>query len=197
VPHSAALHPGTTGWTVEAWVRFDQFTGDCMTVVRKGTTGSATNAYWLHKSYAPSNYLHWGAWSAWTVSEPAPLQAQVWHHYAGVYDPVGSQSRSYLDGVLVGTDVPSGAPVPNSDPVRMGIDWDFGCELDGVIDEVRISSTVRYSAAGFLAPSVFTVDADTVALWHFDEYSGSVASDASGGGHHGTIYGAVWTTDNP
>jgi len=38
----------------------------------------------------------------------------------------------------------------------------------------------------------FTADANTVALWHFNEGSGTTLTDASGNGHHGTINGATW-----
>jgi hypothetical protein len=42
---------------------------------------------------------------------------------------------------------------------------------------------------------VLGVTAPTVAMWHFDEGSGSTASDASGNGNHGTINNATWTSD--
>lgn len=38
----------------------------------------------------------------------------------------------------------------------------------------------------------FPIDANTVALWHFDEGSGTVLSDASGNNNHGTVYNASW-----
>lgn len=63
--------------------------------------------------------------------------------------------------------------------------------FDGVIDEVRISSTARYSRD--YAPSArFEVDEHTLALYHFDEGQGEVLHDASGHGHDGTIVGATW-----
>jgi len=37
----------------------------------------------------------------------------------------------------------------------------------------------------------YTIDAYTVALYHFDETSGNIAADASGNGHTGTAYGAT------
>jgi PGF-CTERM protein len=37
-------------------------------------------------------------------------------------------------------------------------------------------------------------DYGLVAVWHFDEGSGTVAKDASGHGNDGTIHGATWTT---
>jgi hypothetical protein len=51
--------------------------------------------------------------------------------------------------------------------------------FNGKIDELRISSTRRYTT-GFTPSAVaFTDDADTLGLWHFDEASGSVTHDAS------------------
>jgi hypothetical protein len=41
----------------------------------------------------------------------------------------------------------------------------------------------------------FTVDANTVALWHFNEGSGDTAYDASGNNLNGVIYGAEFGTD--
>jgi hypothetical protein len=65
-----------------------------------------------------------------------------------------------------------------------------------VIDEVRISSTVRYTGA-FVPQTSFTPDATTQALWHFDTGRGLTAFDSSGNGNHGTINGATWTTETP
>jgi len=39
-----------------------------------------------------------------------------------------------------------------------------------------------------------TLDANTVALWHFDEGSGTTVSDGGGNDNDGTIHGATWTT---
>ncbi len=52
--------------------------------------------------------------------------------------------------------------------------------FSGWVDELRLSTTVRYTAA-FTSPIVpFTLDADTAALYHFDDGDGTVVSDASG-----------------
>jgi concanavalin A-like lectin/glucanase superfamily protein len=48
--------------------------------------------------------------------------------------------------------------------------------FNGLIDEVRISKVIRYTEAGFTVPAgEFTADADTVALYHFDEASTAAA----------------------
>jgi len=48
----------------------------------------------------------------------------------------------------------------------------------------------------FSLASVALADANTAALWHFDENSGSIAYDSSGNGNNGTVHGATWTTGN-
>jgi hypothetical protein len=59
------------------------------------------------------------------------------------------------------------------------------------MDEVRISKGVRYDK-GFTPAKRFEPDADTLALYHFDEGQGDKLTDSSGNGHHGKIVGAKW-----
>src|SRR6185369_8441904 len=76
----------------------------------------------------------------------------------------------------------------------------------GWIDEVRLSSVVRY-AGGFTAPAApFATDASTAALYHFDEDNGNTLTDsalASGGPSNGVRrfggnpVGPHWSTDTP
>ena len=61
----------------------------------------------------------------------------------------------------------------------------------GLIDEVRVSRVARY-AKDFTPARRFEPDADTLALYHFDEGKGDVLKDSSGNGHHGKIVGARW-----
>lgn len=65
-----------------------------------------------------------------------------------------------------------------------------------VLDEVRISKTRRYhldrKPQEFTPPERLEADADTLALYHFDEGQGDVLNDSSGNGHHGKIIGAKW-----
>jgi hypothetical protein len=52
---------------------------------------------------------------------------------------------------------------------------------------------------------VFSPDADTLALYHFDEAAGDVGSplavgwiaDSSGNGRDGQIYNGVWSGEHP
>jgi len=63
----------------------------------------------------------------------------------------------------------------------------FWGHFAGYIDEVRISTVARYNIAkrGFTPRKRFENDAQTVALWHFDEAMGTRKfSDTSGNAYH-------------
>ncbi len=80
-----------------------------------------------------------------------------------------------------------GGPCVNSDPfLVIGAEkHDAGPEypsFNGWIDEMRLSTTLRYGGAFVRPTSPFAPDADTASLWHFDEGSGTVAKDSASGG---------------
>ena len=47
-----------------------------------------------------------------------------------------------------------------------------------------------------LSVAAYSPDANTVALWHFDECSGDTAYDSSGNFNTGTLSNVAWTTDS-
>jgi len=196
VPHDPSLTTPSTGLTVEAWVYYDQIASGCMTVARKGISGSAVQEYWLHKNISPADSTHWAGWGSWTVSSFSSVGPGTWIHYAGVYDPSTNQARTYFNGAFHTSSAANAPPSDTGELMYIGIDWDLGCPMDGVIDELRISSVPRYSS-NFSPALAHVPDADTMALYHFDEYSGSTAWDVSGNGNHATLVGPTWTTESP
>jgi hypothetical protein len=74
----------------------------------------------------------------------------------------------------------------------------------GQLDEVRLSNALRY-AGSFPRPiAPFVPDANTMALYHFDEGSGTIAADAAPGGSSpgvlrvgGASNGPQWVSDTP
>ena len=113
-------------------------------------------------------------------------------HLAGV--SAGKELRLFVDGQLVGqvpliNDLPSVAS--NCYLGSLPVNLDSFNPLDGLIDEVRISKGVRYTD-NFKPASRFVADADTLALYQFDEGAGEVLKDSSGNNHHGEIIGAKW-----
>ncbi len=96
----------------------------------------------------------------------------------------GDQFRLYVDGKQVGSAAFDGE-------LAGGKAFDIGYYLRGIVHEVRITTVHRYDA-DFTPPTRHTKDADTLALYHFDEGAGDVVADASGNGHDGKITGAEW-----
>jgi cysteine-rich repeat protein len=167
-------------FTVELWFRVDApVGGDRRLLLRKGSR--APNYYlWVDDSGA----LYGGVGLAWgtTVTANAGVSVDdgLWHHAALTYD--GTTVALHLDGALADSDGSGSGPASTNDgPLMMGRAHiiDPGPALEGALDEVRLSSTVRYGAAGFVPERHMVVDPDTRALWHFDEGSGLGARDAA------------------
>ena len=100
-----------------------------------------------------------------------------WHHAALVYTAGVDQARFYLDGSAYGVAFTLGGALANSlSPLVVGDNF------AGALDEVRLSAVERYSGETYAPPEyVLECDADTRALWHFDEVDGmTVFSEACG-----------------
>lgn len=143
-----------------------------------------------------------------------------WHHIAVTRNGNTGQIQIYVDGVRraqgsgaagdisyrVGRTPISG--YEDSDPYLV-----FGAEkhdfpgslyYNGWLDDLRISNTVRYTTSSFSRPTApHALDANTVALYRFDEGSGSTIVDANGGQSNGerlvggSPAGPIWSTDIP
>jgi hypothetical protein len=135
----------------------------------------------------------------WVVAQsPTESPIDMWHHVAGVFD--GGDLRLYVDGSLVAmANQPAaiswttnlvghfaGHDASHPDSRR----WGF----IGEIDEIRVSDSALYSGATITPPAHFTDEADTIALWLFDEGTGGTTADGSGNAFNGTIQHATWVT---
>jgi serine/threonine protein kinase len=136
-----------------------------------------------HLSYTRNGDWRWVASkTAETKSSIAaiPARPQV-QHIACVCD--GKLRRIYVDGKFV-----KQAPAAE---IYANRPFELGGSFHGTIDEVRVSKVARYRGE-FTPQKRFEPDADTLALYHFDEGEGEVLKDSSGNGHHGKITGAKW-----
>ena len=134
-----------------------------------------------------------------TSYNPKALPPNQWHHIA--FQANGHQTTTIVNNwtassrrtITLARDL-SSIERPK-DFVLGGFGKKIGSKLHnhfwgafaGYIDEVRISTTVRYDVDkdGFTPHSKFENDAKTVALWHFDEPGGTRKfSDASGNAYH-------------
>jgi Concanavalin A-like lectin/glucanases superfamily len=123
----------------------------------------------------------------------------AWHHIAVTRAFASGEMALYVDGTrdahLASSTSTSGnlaynvgrtTQYPNSDPFLV-----FGAEkhdagalyppFTGLLDEVRISTAVRYGGAFTRPAAPFAADASTVALYHFDEGSGTAIGDSAVG----------------
>ncbi len=142
-----------------------------------------------------------------------------WRHIAVTRSASSGQMRIFVDGQLdaQGTG-PAGdisyrdgrsTSYPNSDPFLV-----FGAEKHdagsaypsyiGLLDDIRISNVVRYTSAFTRPTAPHAADGQTVALYRFDEGSGTAVIDSAPGGSSpgvrrfgGSPAGPVYVTDTP
>ncbi|HEY3204475.1 MAG TPA: PQQ-dependent sugar dehydrogenase [Thermoanaerobaculia bacterium] len=115
----------------------------------------------------------------------------AWHHVAVERELATGNIWLYLDGILEaeasgpGGDVsyPDGSPPADSnDPYLVfGAEkYDSGPAYSGFLDEIRLSSVLRYRSEFTRPRSPFAPDASTAALYHLDEGTGDAIADSSG-----------------
>ncbi|HXV59919.1 MAG TPA: LamG-like jellyroll fold domain-containing protein [Vicinamibacteria bacterium] len=144
-----------------------------------------------------------------------------WHHVAIARRASDGRMRVWVDGAVDAEgfgpmgDITyrDGRPTsyPASDPLLvLGAEkHDAGAaypSYSGYLDELRLSTMVRYDG-NFTPPAApFAPDATTAALYHLDEGSGNLVGDSSGaaGGPSlgtrrfgGTPAGPLWSSDTP
>ena len=151
-----------------------------------------------------------GSWHHVAVGRRAK-DGQLWLLSDGLievvtYGPDGD--LSYPDGQAAGTECGQGADQEcvNDPYLVLGAEaHDTGPpfpSFNGTIDEVRISSTLRYDSPYEVPTRAFQVDGETVGLFHLDEASGEVAENAAGGENGelligGNPEGPEWVTESP
>jgi hypothetical protein len=170
---------------------------------------------------------------SYTLCGATDLRDDAWHHVAVERRASDGRLRIWLDGLPDAEGPVNGGPTgdmsypaaalpgdycspdggagssscENSDPYLV-----FGAEKHGFgginftgwLDEIHLSSTLRYTAP-FPAPTApFSPDGSTLALYHLDEGQGSDVLDASPGSSDGTIFfggdppaGPVWSSETP
>ncbi|MFN2273748.1 MAG: LamG-like jellyroll fold domain-containing protein, partial [Anaerolineales bacterium] len=164
-----------------------------------------------------------------TICGTTNLADSSWHHVAVQRRASDGWMSLYVDGVLQaegdGPDGDISYPDDYAPPSTCGPSGTASCvpfdpnlaigsekhrkvttspSFKGWLDEIRFSNVLRYSG-DFTRPDLpFTTDANTVALYHFDEGVGNLINDTSGaaGGpsngdriYGGSINGPEWSFD--
>ena len=117
----------------------------------------------------------------------------TWHHVAATFD--GMTRTIYLDGVVVGSDMPTGHNVPDGRNFQIGTTFNVE-HFDGQIDEMRIYD--RALSAAEIRVSMTQVVTSTapglVAYWRFNEGRGTTICDQTPNHNNGTLVdGPTWT----
>jgi hypothetical protein len=131
-------------------------------------------------------------------NQGSTITLNQWHHIAMVWDGTTSPGtlKTYMDGTLQysisGNQLTGVIDTMPDMPIYIGT-WNTGeYQFNGKIDEIRISNTLRYSGGSYTVPTTeFSVDSETIALWHFDEGIGTTINDETSNDNDGTLYGEV------
>lgn len=197
----------SSSFAVEAWVYFPSYPpyrdfmllqqeGFCEVSVSKGTYpyDSYYELYFGKATGTPGQFAGPGYWKTYySINDE-------WHHVAATYDSSTDTKRFFLDGILLSpnfTSTTTYATVPPTDVVVGGTSTG-SLGLGYYADELRVSSSVRYTSSFTPPTAPYTPDGTTAALWHFDDGAGSTSfADASTNtndliGYNGAvIYGAI------
>ena len=195
VPNAPALNcdAGASAITVEAWIEPISFTA-------QGWAGYPNRVMIMNKELVYEMALFNGILSGYVVgagnwvSGGPVLPLDRWSHVALSSD--GATMRLFLNGTPVASQ-PLTNPGPMSTTTPLIIGWRSNAAeapFSGLIDEVRISSSARYTAP-FVAPlAPFVSDAQTAGLWHFDEDPGATRfADVSGNANDAYAQGGATT----
>ena len=200
---SSIVSTDTSSVTIDAWVKWDGTTTGFTPLIASNGNG-ATDGYGLYLYTNDHLSILLGA-VAWLVSD-STLPVGEWSHVALVRS--GGTIVLYKDGHSLSFSDPNTSgngqtpPKPPATPFYVGGETGatYPDLFPGEIDEVRLSDTARYSGSSYIVPDgPFTTDAHTIALYHFNEGSGSTAGDSSGNGNDLTLVNSpTWTgSDNP
>jgi hypothetical protein len=190
-PDHAELYVGDEpgeSFTIETWVYFRGFQ-------HQGVIYKPGGYFWYGDVRVdPYPYQRWDCIGFDLIEGGGMMSCHVWprpggwHHLAAVYDSSSNQLTYYINGENIFS---AASNLLANDPDMSLISdqslylgqgwWDTDNYFLGVIDEVRISDSIRYTANFAPPTTTLTCDAHTRALWHFDEPEGAtVFHDACG-----------------
>lgn len=118
-----------------------------------------------------------------------------WHYIAVTKS--GLNGNVYIDGILASSSIYSNVPYMWNSLLLGATQGCVSCSpvptYLGQIDEVRISNTVRTASEiqdNYNSNTPFTLDSNTLGLFHFDSDTGTTITN-SVGGNNGVLYGGV------
>lgn len=180
-------------YTIEAWVKPTQPSTWIRVIWAKHRASVNWPQGGWELMYNPSDSLN----TETGPSAAGALPVGAWAHVAVTYNNSMGTKCTWVNGTSRVCGSVAATTGANTFPVTLGNE-DQGIAATyfaGYIDEVRVSNVTRYTAS-FTPQKRFTTDTNTLALWHFDEGSGTTTSGEFGG-MTGTLANATWSTDAP
>lgn len=161
IPTSTEFGFGTGEFTIECWIRPANVTGT-KAILDFRTAGTEVSPY-LYLDGANLKYFVNGSD---VITGTATLAADTWYHVT--ISRTGSTTKMFVDGTQDGGDYSDGSNYGSTKPIRIGITIADGDGFAGHIDELRVSTTARYTAAFTPRNGIFQGDSDTKLLLHLD-----------------------------
>ena len=160
----------TTGdFTIEGWIRFDSVAApnyDDQQIIDNRQAGGFTTGHFQFRLNNGVFYAQFFGASGYPTGTTT-ASANTWYHWAVVRS--GSDLKMYINGTQEGSTVTYTSELnANSTGFRIGAYDPGGNEVYGYIDEVRVSSTARYTTTFTPSTTAFVNDSDTVMLLHMD-----------------------------
>ena len=174
-PDHPSLDADLVELTVEAWVNPEVGPGEHMIVNKEDVYEIALVDSIFKTAIQPAGQ----GWD-W-ISSDANAPTGKWTHVAITYDE--EKTRTYVNGKFQ-TESSGWTGKLNDSPDTLKVGRrtrgdDTHSAYIGLIDEVRISSSIRYDKDFDMPKEAFMPDDDTVALYHFDEEIGGKVKDFS------------------
>jgi len=183
------------------WYEDDEFTFEAFVRADAAYNNGDVHQYIVNQYYAAGLSIVRGRWSftAHRGKENTVGQFSMAHQLAaiGSWVHLAAVSRKGTIQLFVDGKPMKAGQFPEN--VKSGLGEriiSLGDKFVGAIRQVKISKTAQYENL-FEPPQQFSSDANTVALYKFDEGTGSVLKDSSGNGHDGKIEGAKWVRESP
>lgn len=213
------LNNVTGDFTIEFWVKWNGPSNTSWHRVFDFGTGINQYMFFTPSGYDPGTNssratfaITTGSfWTEETLKAPAELPVGTWTHVAITLNDATNTGTMYINGTAVATNTNMTLNASNIQSTTnqnwLGRSQFYDAPyndpyLNGAIDEFRISNVIRYTSNFTPSVTPFNPDANTVALYHFNEGSGQTTADASGNGFTAILGGTnaaeasdpTWTT---
>ena len=140
---------GTDSFTVGFWLNMDQSTGAQQLVLYKGASAAWDAGYNFNTTNASATDIRFSLTDDGGTQSQSPVASitqDEWIYVVGVVDRTANRQRIYTNGTEVGagTDITGfGTLTDSGDNIELAFSWAPSWEMDGLMDEVRISNTAR------------------------------------------------------